>query len=72
MGIIQLSPSEITNHTKKDHNMKFNVAFVELQRNEKDFKNHITNLIDLLENPKIPPFSDDCNACQFTEVNSNL
>ena len=72
MGIIQFSPSEITNHTKKDHNMKFNVAFVELKRNEKDFKNHITNLIDLLENPKIPPFSDDCNSCQFTEVNSNL
>ena len=39
---------------------------------EKDFYNHITKLIDLIESPKTPEYSDDCSACQFTEINSNL
>lgn len=72
MGIIQFEPSELTSHNKKEHNMKFNVSFSPLKRDEKDFYNHITKLIDLIEKINPPEFSDDCSLCQFTEINSNL
>ena len=72
MGILQFEPSEIISHTKKDHDMKFKVSFSPLKRDEKDFYNHITKLIDLIESPNTPEYSDDCSACQFTEINSNL
>ena len=35
-------------------------------------ENTITKLIDLIESPNTPEYSDDCSACQFTEINSNL
>jgi hypothetical protein len=72
MGIIQFEPSELISHNKKEHNMKFDVSFSPLKRDEKDFYDHITKLIDLIEKPDSPEFSDDCSLCQFTEINSNL
>ena len=36
-----------------------------LQRNEKEFFEHITNLIDLLEKNEIPPLNEKCNDCSF-------
>ena len=72
MGIIQFEPSELISHNKKEHNMKFDVSFSPLKRDEKDFYDHITKLIDLIEKPDPPEFSDDCSLCQFTEINSNL
>ena len=50
----------------------FNVSFSPLKRDEKDFYNHITKLIDLIEKTNPPEFSEDCSLCQFTEINSNL
>ena len=72
MGIIQFEPSEIISHTKIDHNMKFKVSFSLLNRNEKDFYNFITNLIDLLELETVPPFSSNCSLCHFTQSNNRL
>jgi len=72
MGIIQFEPSELISHNKKEHQMKFKVSYSPLKRDEIDFYNHITKLIDLIESPKTPKYSDDCSACQFTEINSNL
>jgi hypothetical protein len=72
MGIIQFEPSEIISHTKNDHNMKFKVFFSPLKRNEKDFYNFMTNLIDLLEEETVPPFSSNCSLCYFTQSNNNL
>lgn len=72
MGIIQFEPSKLISHNKKEHNMKFDVSFSPLKRDEKDFYDHITKLIDLIEKPNPPEFSDDCSLCQFTEINSNL
>ena len=72
MGIIQFEPSELVSHNKKEHNMKFEVSFSPLKRDETDFYDHITKLIDLIEKPNPPKFSDDCSLCQFTEINSNL
>jgi len=72
MGIIQFEPSKLISHNKKEHNMKFDVSFSPLKRDEKDFYDHITKLIDLIEKPDPPEFSEDCSLCQFTEINSNL
>ena len=72
MGIVQFEPNEIITHSKKDHNMKFKVSFSPLKRNEKEFYNFITNLIDLLEHNTTPPFSSKCSLCYFTQSNSKL
>ena len=72
MGILQFEPSEIISHTKKHHDMKFKVSFSPLKRNEKDFYNYITNLIDLLEQETVPPFSDNCSLCYYTKSTIKL
>ena len=72
MGILQFEPSEIISHTKKDHNMKFKVSFSHLERDEKDFYEYITNLIDLIEQDTVPPFSDNCSLCYYTKSTMKL
>ena len=72
MGILQFEPSEIISHTKKDHNMKFKVSFSHLERDEKDFYEYITNLIDLIEQDTVPSFSDNCSLCYYTKSTMNL
>lgn len=72
MGIIQFEPSQIISHTKNDHNMKFKVSFSNLKRDEEGFYNYITNLIDLLEQDTVPPFSDNCSLCSFTKSTMRL
>ena len=67
MGILQFYPTEIFKHNDKDCDLKMKTQYSPLTRDEKDFFNHITNLIDLLEQPKIPEFNDDCNYCNFTK-----
>jgi hypothetical protein len=72
MGILQFEPSEIISHTKKHHDMKFKVSFSPLKRNEKDFYNYITNLIDLLEQETVPYFSDNCSLCYYIKSTIKL
>ena len=43
-----------------------------LKRDEKDFFNHITNLIDLLEEPNVPEFNESCNYCNFVNKQMQL
>jgi len=43
-----------------------------LKRNEEDFFNYITSLIDLLEKSETPDFNYDCNFCNFTKKQIDL
>ena len=45
--------------------MKMKTFYSPLTRNEEEFFNHITYVIDILTNPKIPEFTEDCNFCSF-------
>ena len=72
MGILQFFPEIITTHTDHDCNFKMKTSYSALKRNEKDFYNHITNIIDLLEKPTVPERTLKCNFCDFTKKQIEL
>ena len=67
MGILQFNPEKITGHTEKDCDFKMKTSYSSLERSEDDFKEYITNLIDLLEKPIAPKIDTECNFCNFTK-----
>ena len=72
MGILQFCPTKITAHTMEDCDIKLQLSYVPLERKEGLFMEHITNLIDLLEQDKVPDFDLQCNFCKFTKEQINL
>ncbi len=72
MGILQFYPQSITDHTDHNCDFKMKTSYSVLKRDEKDFYNYITNLIDLLDQPKIPSLNSDCNFCNFTKKQIEL
>ena len=48
------------------------MSYSPLKRNEEDFFKHITNLINFLEQEKVPDFNSNCNYCKFVQEQSNL
>ena len=65
MGILQFYPKSIFQHGADECDLKMKTLYSPLQRNEKEFFEHITNLIDLLEKNEIPPLNEKCNDCLF-------
>ena len=47
----------------------FNINHYQLKRDTDDFYNHITNLIDIILNDKIPIFNNKCSICIDTQKN---
>ena len=72
MGILQFYPEEITGHTDQNCDFKMKTSYSVLKRNEEDFFNYITTLIDLLEKSRAPDFNSECNFCNFTKNQINL
>ena len=72
MGILQFYPEEITNHTDNNCDFKMKTSYSVLKRDEKDFYNYITKLIDLLEQTKVPELKTDCNFCNFIKKQIDL
>ena len=52
--------------SNKIERQMLNKFFSQNIRNEDDFKEYITNLIDLLEKPVVPKIDTKCNFCNFT------
>tara|TARA_B100000989_G_scaffold289949_1_gene262494 strand:- start:136 stop:933 length:798 start_codon:yes stop_codon:yes gene_type:complete len=71
MGILQFDPSDIQSHNDTSCNMKMNISYSPLKRDEKDFFENITKIIDILNNPSIPNFTEDCDYCKFVEDQIN-
>ena len=72
MGILQFYPEEVTSHNDQNCDFKMKTSYSILKRNEEDFFNYITSLIDLLEKSETPDFNYDCNFCNFTKKQIDL
>ena len=71
MGILQFDPSDIQSHNNNSCDMRMNISYSPLKRDEKDFFENITKIIDILNNPSIPNFTEDCNFCTFVKQQLN-
>jgi hypothetical protein len=67
MGILQFDPSDIQSHNETSCDMRMNISFSPLKRNEKDFFKNITQIIDIINQSDVPDFTEDCNDCQFVK-----
>ena len=72
MGVLQFFPEKIFKHQISDCDLKMQMSYSPLKRNEEDFFKHITNLINFLEQEKVPDFNSNCNYCKFVQEQSNL
>ena len=71
MGILQFDPSDIQSHNNTSCNMKMNISYSPLKRDEKDFFENITKIIDIIKTSSIPNFTEDCNYCNFVKDQIN-
>lgn len=69
MGLIQFTPKDIFEHNDTNYKQNFNINHYQLKRDTDDFYNHITNLIDIILNDKIPIFNNKCSICIDTQKN---
>ncbi len=67
MGILQFDPSDIQSHDETSCDMRMNISFSPLKRDEKDFFENITQIIDIINQSDVPDFTEDCNDCQFVK-----
>ena len=67
MGILQFDPSDIQTHNENSCDMRMNISFSPLRRDEKDFFENITQIIDIINQSEAPDFTEDCNDCQFVK-----
>ena len=67
MGILQFDPSDIQSHNENSCDMRMNISFSPLKRDEKDFFENITQIIDIINQSDVPDFTEDCNDCQFVK-----
>ena len=67
MGILQFDPSDIQTHNENSCDMRMNISFSPLRRDEKDFFENITQIIDIINQSEVPDFTEDCNDCQFVK-----
>ena len=67
MGILQFDPSDIQSHNDQSCDMRMNISYSPLKRDEKDFFENITKIIDIIKKPSTPDFNENCNHCQFVQ-----
>ena len=75
MGLIQFTPAEIISSDMKSITQKMKMNYFPLERNVEEFRQFITDKIDILEQNNIPEKSLDCKICnsadKYSEVLSN-
>tara|TARA_B100000073_G_scaffold346404_1_gene357737 strand:+ start:190 stop:915 length:726 start_codon:yes stop_codon:yes gene_type:complete len=75
MGLIQFTPAEIISSDMKSITQKMKMNYFSLERNVEEFRQFITDKIDILEQNNIPEKSLDCKICnsadKYSEVLSN-
>ena len=69
MGLIQFTPKNIFEHNDKSYKQNFNINHYQLKRDTNDFYEHVTGLIDLIVEEKIPSFNSRCSICVDTQKN---
>jgi len=75
MGLIQFTPAEIVSSDMKSITQKMKMNYFALERNVEEFRQFITDKIDILEQNNIPEKNLDCKICnsadKYSEVLSN-
>ena len=75
MGLIQFTPAEIISSDMKSITQKMKMNYFPLERNVEEFRQFITDKIDILEQNNIPEKNLDCKICnsadKYSEVLSN-
>ena len=75
MGLIQFTPGEIISSDLKSINQKMKMNYFPLKRDSEEFKQFITDKIDILEGNQIPNKSLECKICnsadKYSEVVTN-
>ena len=75
MGLIQFTPAEIISSDMKSITQKMKMNYFSLERNVEEFRQFITDKIDILEQNNIPEKNLDCKICnsadKYSEVLSN-
>jgi hypothetical protein len=69
MGLIQFTPKNIFEHNDKSYKQNFNINHYQLKRDTNDFYEHVTGLIDLIVEEKVPSFNSRCSICLDTQKN---
>ena len=69
MGLIQFTPKNIFEHNDKCYKQNFNINHYQLKRDTNDFYEHVTGLIDLIVEEKVPSFNSRCSICVDTQKN---
>ena len=70
MGLMQFTPKEIFEHNDMNYKQNFNINHYKLKRNTEEFYVHVTSLIDIILEEKIPTFNNRCSIC--VDVQKNL
>ena len=75
MGLIQFTPAEIISSDMKSITQKMKMNYFPLDRNVEEFRQFITDKIDILEQNNVPEKNLDCKICnsadKYSEVLSN-
>ena len=75
MGLIQFTPAEIISSDMKSITQKMKMNYFPLERNVEEFRQFITDKIDILEQNNVPEKNFDCKICnsadKYSEVLSN-
>ena len=75
MGLIQFTPAEIISSDMKSITQKMKMNYFSLERNVEEFRQFITDKIDILEQNNVPEKNLDCKICnsadKYSEVLSN-
>ena len=69
MGLMQFTPKEIFEHNDMNYKQNFNINHYKLKRNTEEFYVHVTSLIDIILEEKIPTFNNRCSICVDTQKN---
>ena len=69
MGLMQFTPKEIFEHNDMNYKQNFNINHYKLKRNAEEFYVHVTSLIDIILEKKIPTFNNRCSICVDTQKN---
>ena len=72
LGLIQFSPEEITSSDLQSINQKMKISYFPLKRNEDEFKQFVTDKIDILEDNQIPEKHVECKICNSADKYSEV
>ncbi len=70
LGLLYFYPSEVSQHNIEKLFYEAEITWIEIEKDEQGFLNFIDNVLDVLELPKAPEHSPNCQWCgYFSKLN---